>query len=370
MAGYPSDDRSASFQRIEEQAPVSSRWEGEIFPQLYELLAEGLSSPSLSELGRAGLAEEFTHCLRVAVAADLFVSSGQSPEGVVIGGLPRTGSTFLQSALSDVVPFRVLRGYEAFDPVTVLAGQPEVARKRARQRFDAARSVAPRLDLLHPLDADGPEECTPLLQHTFECLQWAMMMDCPSYCDWLIGSSRRHAYRLWLSQLRMIDAKARWWILKSPMHMCDYPSLFEAAPGLRLVQVRRSVIDIVASFLDLCLEARRVFEEPKSAIELGTRLGPFWLPRLARLLDRAEADLERMAMHVVVVDFERLMAQPNRVVAEIVEELELPRGSGGPLRRTDHAQRPVHPSLDQFGVDQAMVRHMLRDHINGSFLLP
>src|SRR3546814_9241563 len=87
---------------------------------------------------------------------------------------------------------------------------------------------------MHPLDADGIEECTPLLQHSLECLQWAMMLDAPSYVEWLHATRRTAAYRIWAAQLNQVGDRSTRWLLKSPMHFCDYRSLISVAPGCRI----------------------------------------------------------------------------------------------------------------------------------------
>src|SRR3546814_17871034 len=91
---------------------------------------------------------------------------------------------------------RLLRGWEAYLPSS--ATKPELrvrAISEARARFAAARAVSPELHEMHPLDADGIEEFTPLLQHSLECLQWAMLLAAPSYVECLPATRRTAAYR-------------------------------------------------------------------------------------------------------------------------------------------------------------------------------
>src|SRR3546814_16753993 len=112
---------------------------------------------------------------------------------------------------------------------------------------------------MHPLDADGIEECTPLLQHSLECLQWAMMLDAPSYVEWLHATRRTAAYRIWAAQLNQVGDRSTRWLLKSLMHFCDYRSLISVDPGCRIIHVRRDPIAMMIRFLNQSLPARRGF---------------------------------------------------------------------------------------------------------------
>src|SRR3546814_13303593 len=70
-----------------------------------------------SELGALGLSEEIKHAVRTANAAVLaFPGVPPSIDAVVVGGLPRTGTTYLQSILGVALGRRLLRGWEAYLP--------------------------------------------------------------------------------------------------------------------------------------------------------------------------------------------------------------------------------------------------------------
>src|SRR3546814_728921 len=208
------------------EAPEVSPWLEHDVPQRVELLLADQDPEGLSELGALGLSEEIKHAVRTANAAVLaFPGVPPSIDAVVVGGLPRTGTTYLQSILGVALGRRLLRGWEAYLPSS--ATKPELrvrAISEARARFAAARAVSPELHEMHPLDADGIEECTPLLQHSLECLQWAMMLDAPSYVAWLHATRRTAAYRIWAAQLNQVGDRSTRWLLKSPMPFFDYKS--------------------------------------------------------------------------------------------------------------------------------------------------
>lgn len=361
--------------RIDDLVPEglpTSFWSETILPRRIELLTSDLDTQSLSELGAIGLAEEFSHAARVAAtAAANYPDPPQVGDPLIIGGLPRTGTTYLQGLLSTATGRRTLYGWEAYDP----RGASDPARRsivaqEAADRFRAALEVAPRLYVMHPLSADGIEECTPLLQHSFECLQWAMMFDCPSYLDWLADASLEQAYRLWSAQLHQIDPNADSWLLKSPMHCCDYAALFAAAPSAKLIHIRRDAVDIVTSLLNLCLEARRVFAT--DVTDLPMMLGPFWLPRLRMLLDRAQRDLDSLRLPLAVVDYPELISHPAATTKYLCEVLGVDLAPDQGARRDAVPRTPqaANSPIESFGIDAKSVGKVLADHLGGPFLLP
>src|SRR3546814_18579384 len=121
----------------------------------------------LSELGALGLSEEIKHAVRTANAAVLaFPGVPPSIDAVVVGGLPRTVTTYLQSILGVALGRRLLRGWEAYLPSS--ATKPELrvrAISEARARFATARAVSPDHPAIHPLAADGTAACTTLHPH-------------------------------------------------------------------------------------------------------------------------------------------------------------------------------------------------------------
>ena len=66
----------------------------------------------------------------------------------------------------------------------------------------------------------------------------------------------------------------------------------------------------------------------------------------------------------------KLVERPDAVVAEIVDQFDLPRVAHGPLTLSHRTQRVLHPPIDALGVDERMLKQLLGDHIGGRFLLP
>jgi hypothetical protein len=191
-----------------------------------------------------------------------------------------------------------------------------------------------------------------------------MMLHSPSYLEWLLSARHGTTYQLWRAQLAMIDAEATSWLLKSPMHVVDYRSLFEAVPNARLIQIRRRATDVVRSFLNLCLEARRVFSRSSDGLAGG--LGTFWLSAIGRILERAETDLDELHVEVICVDYDNLVDDPVTTTRDLLDRLGLEPATETPSVVTQ--PRTEQLPLEAFGLDATTVRRRLEPYIGGRFL--
>lgn len=333
---------------------------------LLELLCADLGSASLSELGAIGIEIELDHALDVLLACEVAVPDPPPiSRPVIVGGLPRTGTTYLHRLLLACTGGAAPLGWEAHTPTARREGSCSAAIVEATARFDAAADLSPRLDRLHHLDALEPEECTPLLQHSLQCLQWGLMLHAPTYVDSLLDDPVDHAYREWARQLTAIDDSQMYWVLKSPMHLYGYADLARAAPGAHVVQVRRRAVDALRSFLNLALEARRIFSDN---VDPGA-MGPFWLRRYERILGLATDGMGSLDTPTVIVDYPDLVAEPRRTTESIARRVGLdirPGWSDDVGAAGDYVSLP----LKAFGLDERKVEHALRDHLDGPFLLP
>lgn len=327
-----------------------------------ELLAADDPLARMSPLGRVAIEAELTHALAVRRPAER--APAVTVDAVVIGGLPRTGTTLLLRLLDVMTERRALLGWEAFGPDRSAGGGDETAavRREARDRVEAVRQIAPKVHAMHALDADRPEECTPLLAHALESIQWGIMAHCPTYVDWLLDAPLDRGYDLWARQLALVAPGAPW-LLKCPFHLNDYRALAGRCPTLRLVHIRRDAGATVRSFLNMVVAGRQIFEPD---VDPAT-LGPFWLERLRRLLDRAATDLCGLGTSPVVIEYAELAAAPVATARRLADRL-------GQAVVHVPARPPLLPGpydslpLDAFGLTDGRVARVLDDHVGGPFL--
>jgi hypothetical protein len=335
----------------------------------------------LSELGRLAAAVEIESCLtmQAQAAANRRREATAPSELLVVGGLPRTGTTVLHDLATKLFGATAPSPCEVANPL--LAFEPEGDRAATGEavaaRLDLLRAVAPKVLDMHPMAADGLDECTPILQSSLRSVQLLMMFHAPRYLEWFLEEHLRDTYRYWLRQISLIAtgrSGPRPFVTKSPLHFLDYGALLDAAPTARIVQVRRPLVPWFESFLNMAFAARTIFSD---AVDPGV-FGREWATTFPRLLDRATEHLpgERA---VLTLDYERLCRDPVATVLELRRGLGWdPAGTGRikdvvlPVFRR---QRRLHGpyarlGLRHFGLSPTEVGHAFRRHVNGPFLAP
>src|SRR5262249_37292983 len=145
---------------------------------------------------------------------------GQEPidRPVFVVGLPRTATTLTHGVLSLSEQHRCPRLWELLHPDLELAdADRRKAVTSARRLGGAINLFSPHFRDIHPMRAEGPDECTLALPHTVMSLGQARMTE---YQYWLAERDFVPDYR-YLKQIFQVlqhGRRRRRWVLKSPMH--------------------------------------------------------------------------------------------------------------------------------------------------------
>jgi hypothetical protein len=287
-------------------------------------------------------------------------------------GLPRTGTTLLYNLLCQDSSRRPLLFWEALQPAPsarVSAGGRDYRLTKARWLVAGMnRWATPQLKAVHPLKADGPEECTTLLFNTFVCPAFFLLGDIPRYLEWLRGRGREmlpwvyEQHRLYLQVLQHQQGQRTPWILKSPAHAFALETLLSTYPDACVVQTHRDMKQVIPSACSLFAILQGIYSDDVDTRKLG--------PQLARLIGdflRQQGDQEGQLdpRRVYAVDYRSLVADPAATVRDIYRHfgMELEQGMGQRLRDW-LAQNPankhgVHQyDLEQFGLTTAEVEQI------------
>ena len=150
----------------------------------------------------------------------------------VIVGLPRTGSTLLQSLLAQDPLHRPLLTWEAAMPVPDPA-TPDRREHRLSRQMRVIDYVAPTARSLHPIGPELPTECVALMANSFASLELAAINWVPSYLNWCLTHRLSSHYRYLYRQLQVLPARrsAARWLLKSPSHLFWLDDLLDQFSG-------------------------------------------------------------------------------------------------------------------------------------------
>jgi hypothetical protein len=269
----------------------------------------------------------------------------ESPLFIV--GFPRTGTTLLLNLLAQDPKARPLLGWEAYHttpPPRLRPGRKDARPKRHRKSLKGIDRILPEIQTVHPITADGPEECLPLLLLSFVSWAWFLYAHVPSYERWVWEQPldvHEETYRLHKLQLQMLllQRGGERWLLKSPAHL-NLQSLFTKS-------------------LDPKALGRR-------GLEMGTRT----LDRLIETRSQVPAD------RILDVRYVDLVADPIAAVERIYDHfgLEVTGEMRSGMERW-MAEHPRHKhgvhrySLEQFGLSRAEVERDAAPY-HDRFVLP
>jgi hypothetical protein len=294
---------------------------------LRHLLSDLANDARLTAFGVFLAREELGRYARTAAALDQSFGSQRPIDhpAIVIGGLPRTGTTLLQELLALDGDNRALRNWETYEPLPPLSGaraSVTESQRHARERLAVFDRMAPEFRDIHPMSYDGPEECNALLAHTLASIQFPIMFKAPRYSEWLLGADLSPFYAAHAALLNGLPwpTGGERWVLKSPMHLLAYDVVEDLLPtGSLLVEIRRDPTVVIASWCSLVTNARRVFSghrDPPAV--LADEWADFWRRAIERRADSG------VRMPYLTLEYNDLVRDPVASVSTIYARLDRP----------------------------------------------
>jgi hypothetical protein len=176
---------------------------------------------------------------------------------LVVLGLPRTGTTVVSYLLDQDPARRSLINWEAGDSVPPptaqsLRSDPRCLAKKSQLEELAVALQEAQFPVPHWEDADGPTECTFILNQDFKALIWDMIMPTDAYGDWFLDADLTSAYEYERMTLQVLQSSAPGtWSLKMPSHAVHIDALLTAFPDARIVWAHRDPFKVTESYLNM-----------------------------------------------------------------------------------------------------------------------
>jgi hypothetical protein len=283
---------------------------------------------------------------------------------VFVVGLPRTATTLTHGVLSLSDAHRGPLLWELLSPdLEVPPGRRRAATAPARRLVGGTNLFAPRFRDIHPMTADGPEECTFALPHALMPLAQARI---PEYQAWHCGRDfvpdYRHLKRVF--QVLQYGRPRRRWILKSPMHLENLDALRTVFPDATIVWTHRDPVTVVASFCSLVEHGMALSTRPVDLHGIGAT----WLDLLSRAAARglaARADIPAEAL--VDVPYSWLGSDPATGAPKLYDAVGA-RWTGAEAARLagvvarPQGARPHRYDLARYGLTRADVASAFADY--------
>jgi hypothetical protein len=296
-----------------------------------------------------------------------------------ITGFGRTGSTLLLNLLA-------LDG-EARPPLLweLLAPSPpprpgECADPRiaaAQRRLDAFTRIDPRVQQIHPMAPDMPDECHWMMRHGPLAV---MLYRVPEYWAWLKGLAvddlrlLYQGYRRQVQQLQLFDRRGHW-LSKAFSHLHYMPVLHDVFPDANVVRLHRDPCQAIPSLCSLVSIYRRLTTRRIDGSEIGATLLDLFVDGMDRMM---RAWQPGTAARAVDVGYHEItggdpVAGPVGVVRRLYERFGYAYGPAfeQAMVRALEAQRavprPRHVyTLAQFGLSRSQVVERTRDYLRWS----
>ncbi|WP_171114487.1 MULTISPECIES: sulfotransferase [Streptomyces] len=283
---------------------------------------------------------------------------------VFVVGLPRTATTLTHGVLSLSGEHRSPLLWELLTPdLEVPPGRRRKATAPARHLVQGTNLFAPRFRDIHPLVAEGPEECTFALPHALMPLSSARI---PEYQAWHYERDfvpdYRHLKQVY--QVLQYGRPRRRWILKSPMHLENLDALRTVFPDATIVWTHRDPATVMASFCSLVEHGMALSTRPVDLHGIGAT----WLELLSRSAARGLASRAAIPREALVdVPYSWLGSDPALGAPKLYAavgarwtEAEAARLPG--ITARPKGTRPHRYDLSRYGLTRADVESAFADY--------
>jgi hypothetical protein len=332
------------------------------------------ASTDLVELARAGLYADMVRfasnrlrvedCVkRVPAILDIIID-----RPLIVAGLPRSGTTYLQNFLAADPQLRSLPYWEALQPVPAPdESTAEVLRDpryaRAQAVWEQGDALLPYIKAVHPFEPDHISEDIELQAIDFSSYFLEWLVPHPIWADYYWNTDQASSYR-YLKKVMQVLTWIRGpnrWLMKCPQHMEQLPALMSVFPDATVILTHRDPVASIQSAITSVAYSARIRNKTVDADGIAR----YWIKRYENLLGRCVRDRDILPeSRSQDVYFHELIDDPMRVIEQIYRKAGLRLDDA--LRATmaqfmKDNQRGKYGSIDHdlrrdFGRDPAEIR--------------
>ena len=287
---------------------------------------------------------------------------------IIVGGLPRSGTTHLVNLIAADTRLRSLPYWESLEPVPIRGEGPgrdgrDPRYLRCLAQYEQTSARLPLLRAMHDMTPEHVHEEIELQDLDFASYQLEWLCTASRWRDHYLGLDMRPHY----AYLKTILQALQWlrgpdrWVLKSPQHLEQLVPLIATFPDATIVVTHRDPVAVIQSAITMLAYGERL---RRTRLDLPM-LASYWIDRVERLLRACVRDREAIpAAQSIDVLFHDFMADERGMVARIYDRAGLAMTSAAQSAletfmaadaRGRHGQ-VVYDLQGDFGVDPADVR--------------
>lgn len=290
---------------------------------------------------------------------------------IIICGLPRTGTTHLHNLIAADPAIRHLPYWESLEPIaTPGENDPQARRDRCATALDLVDTCMPEFKRMHDMTVDHAHEEIQLLANDISGMLFETTYYIPTFAEHYKTHDQAGSYaylKRSLQALQWVRGGTRW-VLKSPQHLEQFPTLLATFPDALFVLTHRDPVEVTQSMATMISYAARMACTRPDPVKISS----YWLNRAEDLLTGCLRGRDVLpAVQSLDVRFDDFMADEEGTLARIYELAGQPFDSRA--RQAMTAFRAEHPrgrhggviyQPADLGLDPGEVASRLRDYRN------
>lgn len=244
---------------------------------------------------------------------------------IIICGLPRTGTTHLHNLIAADPNLRYLPYWESLEPFPAPGEGDTARRERCSTGLDLVDASMPDFKRMHDMTVDHAHEEIQLLANDISGMLFETTYHIPTFAAHYKshdqGPSYAHLKRQ-LQAMQWLRGGTRW-VLKSPQHLEQFPTLYATFPDATFVVTHRDPVEVTRSMLTMIVYASRMACAQPDPVEIARS----WFDRADDLFSGCLHGRDVLpADQSIDVRFTDFMADEQATLSSIYELADQPYG--------------------------------------------
>jgi hypothetical protein len=320
---------NAILEEARKQTGLDDFGEGDFRERLSVWLESLEEDAGLGPVGRIGA---FRDCVRYAAnrlrLEDLLrrhpeILDVEIERPIIIGGLPRSGTTHLLNLIAADERLRSLPYWESLEPIPdpnerTEPGGEDPRLVRCRQSYAQQDALMPLLKNMHDMAPEHVHEEIEVMALDFASYELEWIATVPRWRDHYLEHDQTPHY----AYLKKVLKALQWlrgpdrWVLKSPQHMEQLVPLLRTFPDATVVLTHRDPVSVITSAITMLAYGDRL---RRLRVDLPA-VAAYWIDRIERLLRACVRDRDSVpSSQSLDVLFHEFMADDVATVARIYE---------------------------------------------------
>lgn len=284
---------------------------------------------------------------------------------IIICGLPRTGTTHLHNMLAADPSLRHLPYWESLEPFPspdeALDADAQPRRDRCATGLELTNMSMPEFRRMHEMTVEHAHEEIQLLANDISGMLLESVYYIPSFAAYYKAHDQAPSYaylKRTLQAMQWLRGGTRW-VLKSPQHLEQFPTLFATFPDATFIVTHRDPVEVTLSMATMISYSSRMATARPDPVKIARH----WLARAEDLLNGCLRDRDVLpAGQSIDVRFTDFMADEQGTIARIYELAGQPFDDS--VRKAMATFRAEHPpgryggvlyNADDLGLDRGEI---------------